>query len=331
MAVIHLSLSANDPLSELNAAVRLDPLDGRGAARRQSYADLIGDGFEIPSKVRRALSVVMLTWKDNIGSPEDAPVEWTPIMSWLWCAASATPFRDFCPDPDDPHLLDGIVYLSASWRALVLRDGIAFLGLTPDVQTKGSFFAWGEAYMRSLYADVALLAALERDALDDFADRLARIGNRFEKSVEFRSLVNEVTEFRNVFWLENVTRHGAANDILRQLHNAHRTPQVFASVIADLDAFRKQVEARAMEATFELQVTEERRSRKFDHVASIAAFAFGLPVLIFTALAVPIQGVTSDGHDVPGWVVVIIALVSIAFGAIAGAVGSRWMTKGRYK
>jgi hypothetical protein len=328
LAVIHLSLPVDALLSELAAAVRLNPSNSADAVRRQRYAELIGTGFEVSPQVRRALSVVMLTWKDKLRSPKGAPPEWSPTNSWLWCAATAAPFKDFCPDVDDPHLLDGMVYLSASWRALVLRDGIAFLGLTAEAQVSdNNFFAWGESYVRSLYTDVVLLATFERDALDDFADRLARIGNRFEKSVEFRSLVNEVTEFRNVFWWDHVTRHGVANNILRQLHDAHRTPQAFARVIADLDAFRQQVEAQALEASLRLQTAEERRSRKFEHAASIAAFAFGLPVLIFAALAVPIRGITSGDHSIPGWAVIFIALASIVFGAISGAAGSRWLSK----
>lgn len=326
LAVIHLSLPADELLSELAAAVTLDPWDSAGAVRRQLYAELIGTGFEIPPQFRRAFSVVMLTWKDGLLSPEGAPAEWTPVTSWLWCAASATPLRDFCPDTDDPHLLDGTVYLSASWRALALRDGVAFLGLVADAQADGDeFLSWGESYVRSLYTDVALLAALERDALDDFSDRLARIGNRFEKSVEFRRLVNEVTEFRNVFWQEHVTCHGLANNVLKQLHAAHGTPQVFARVIADLDAFRQQVEAQALEDSLKLQIADERRSRMFEHAVSVAAFAFGLPVLIFTALAVPIRGVTSGGRDIAEWVMITITVASVAFGGIVGAVGSWWL------
>jgi hypothetical protein len=248
----------------------------------------------------------------------------------LWYAASATPLRQFCPDIDDPHLLDGLVYLSSSWRALVLRDGLGFFGMTADKYEGGdNFFDWGECYVRSLYVDVVLLATLERDALDDFTNRLAQIGNRFEKSLEFRSLVNEVTEFRNVFWWGKVTNHGTANDILSKIHEAHHTPHVFSRVVADLDAFRQQVEAQALESSLELQEAEDRSSRKFEHAASIAAIAFALPALIFTALAVPVHGVTSEGHDIQGWVVITIALGAITLGAAAGAVGSLWLTRRR--
>jgi hypothetical protein len=327
LCVLHLALDPGGALDGLAVAVRLHPHHPADAQRRTRYAALAGDEFHIPPTVHRALSVSMLTFQDQPGRPKGSPQRWSAENGWLWAAASATPLQQFCPDAEDPHVLDGLVYLSSSWRALVLRDGIGFLGLVPDQGEEAGFFAWGETYVRSLYTDVALLAALERDALDGFANRLARIGNRFEKSQEFRRLVNEVTEFRNVFWWENVTRHGNANIILEQLHSAHRTSRLFTRVIADLEAFRQQVEAQALEASVEVQVREEKRSRSFDHAASVAVVTVTLPALIFTALALPIQGVTAQGHDLPGWLILAIGLGSMFLGAIAGAAGSRWISK----
>jgi hypothetical protein len=325
LCVLHLDLDKDDPLGSLAAAVRLNPDDARCARRRERYAELAGSGFQVSPATRRSLSVTMVTYRDKLARPEGVPERWTAASGWLWCAASATPLQQFCPDADDPRVLDGLVYLSSSWRALVLRDGVGFLGLVPDPGGNAGFFAWGETYVRSLYTDVTLLAALERDALDNFANHLARIGNRFEKSLEFRQLVNEVTEFRNVFWWEGVTRHGNANDILDRLRAAHRAPRLFTRVVADLEAFRQQVEAQALEALARVQDREENRSRRFEHAASIAAIAFALPALIFTALALPIQGVTSGQHDFPGWVIAAIGLGSLLAGAIAGAAGGRWI------
>jgi hypothetical protein len=328
LCVLHLALSHKDPLASLAAAVRLNPGDEACAQRRDLYAELIGDGFRVSPDVRRALSVSLITFRsERWAPPRGTPRQWAATDGWLWAAASATPLQQFCPDPEDPHVLDGLVYLSSSWRALVLRDGIGFAGLVPDSGDKASFFAWGETYVRTLYTDVALLAALERDALDGFANRLAHIGNRFEKSPEFRSLVNEVTEFRNIFWWENVTRHGNANSILEQLHAAHRTPQLFARVVSDLDAFRQQVEAQALEKSVQVQEAEENRSRRFEHAASIAAIAITVPLLVFTALVLPIHGLTGQGHELSGWLVMAIGIGSMLIGAIVGAAGGRWISR----
>lgn len=328
LCVLHLALNLKDPLASLTAAVHLNPDDVACTRRRELYAQLLGNGFHVPRTVRRALSVTMITPQAQLWPPPaGTPRQWTAADGWLWSAASATPLQQFRPDPEDPQVLDGLVYLSSSWRALVLRDGIGFTGLVADSGDESSFFDWGASYVRSLYTDVALLAALERDALDDFANRLAHIGNRFEKSVEFRRLVNEVTEFRNVFWWENVTRHGNANRILEKLHTAHRTPQLFARVVSDLDAFRQLVEAQALEKSVQVQEAEEDRSRRFEHAASVAAIAITLPALVFTALALPVRGLTSDGHDLPGWLVLAIGLGFALIGAIVGAAGGRWISR----
>jgi hypothetical protein len=326
LCVLHLALDPGNPIGALTAAVRLNPDDEASAGRRERYAGLAGQGFQIPPTVRRALSVSMITSRKQLLPPPGAPRHWTAANGWLWIAASATPLHQLSPDPEDPRALDGLVYLSSSWRALVLRDGVGFLGLVPDTGVDAGFFAWGESYVRSLYTDVALLAALERDALDSFANRLAQIGNRFERSAEFRRLVNEVTEFRNLFWWEAVTRHGNANSILEQLHAAHRTPRLFSRVVADLDAFRQQVEAQALEESVRVQVAEETRSRRFEHAAAVAAIAFAVPALVFAALTVPVQDVASVIHDVPAWAVIVIGLGALLAGAFAGAAGGRWIS-----
>jgi len=327
LGVLHLTLDRDDPVASLAAAVRLDPADESCAQRRDRYAQLAGPGFQIPPAARRALAVTMLTSRDRLRPPPGNPGPWTATDGWLWTAASATPFQQFCPDTGDPDVLAGTVYLSSSWRALVLRDGVGFLGLVPDRGHHASFFAWAQTYIRSLYTDVTLLAALERDALDGFANHLAHIGNRFEKSHQYRRLVNEVTEFRNVFWWENVTRHGNANRILDQLHTAHGTSRLFTRVIDDLDAFRQQVEAQALEATLHVQATEDKRSRRFEHAASIAAIAITLPALLFAALALPIQGLTSDGHNLPPWLVIALGAGTMLAGGITGAIGGHLISR----
>ena len=121
--------------------------------------------------------------------------------------------------------------------------------------------------------------------------------------------------------------HGHANRILEQLHAAHGTSRLFSRVTADLDAFRQQVEAQAVEASAQVQATEEKRSRTFEHAASVAAIAITLPALVFTALALPVEGITAGAHELPGWLVVAIGAGSMLAGAIIGAIGGRWISR----
>jgi hypothetical protein len=121
------------------------------------------------------------------------------------------------------------------------------------------------------------------------------------------------------------TPTGAADDHGHwQSEGRSSTPRLFTGVIADLEAFRQQVEAQALEMSVQVQVREEKRSRSFDHAALVTVT---FPALVFTALALPIQGVTTKGHDLPGWLILAIGLGSMLLGAIAGAAGSRWISK----
>jgi len=123
-----------------------------------------------------------------------------------------------------------------------------------------------------------------------------------------------------------VTHHGNANSILEQLHAAHRTPRLFSRVIADLEAFRQQVDARALEEPVRVQVAEENRSRRFEHAAAVAAIAFAVPALDFAALTLPVQEVPSGIHDIPAWTAIVTGLGALLTGAIAGAAGGRWIS-----
>jgi predicted permease len=53
---------------------------------------------------------------------------------------------------------------------------------------------------------------------------------------------------------------------------------------------------------------------------------FAVPALVFAALTVPVQDVTSGIHDVPAWAVIVIGLGALLAGAIAGAAGGRWIS-----
>ena len=334
LAIVHLDLhDSNHPIELLHSLVNLNPDDKLGVASRELYLSLLGSGYNIPASTRRAFSISMFTFS-QIPPPAlpGAPERWSSVTSWLWASSTATSLMRYCPDADDPSLLDGLVYLSASWRALVVRDGMGFVGLIPDPPAQGAnFFSWAEVYVRSIYSDVAVLAFLQRDALNGFADRLGAIGDRFEKSGSFKALVNNVTEFRNVLWWEDVTLHGAANQLLDRLHSAHRTPTLFSRIVSDLDAFRQQVEAQALEASVAVQVLEEKRARQFDRFASIAAISFAVPALTFAALALPIRGFTAGTDDLSPWVVATIGVCSVLFGTLLGTIGASLFAHRRRK
>jgi hypothetical protein len=317
LAVLHVELPIDNPVEALSAVVRLDR-GARGVAGWRTAADrLLGPGLRIDPTWQRAISTCFLRAHGELPALDDAPGEWTRLSSWLWLAASATPFSDFPPDTEDPGLLAGVLYLSRTWRGLALRDGVGFVGVSKTA-VDDSFLASAELYTSTIYTDVVLLALLQRIGLDSFAEELSRIGNRFEKSEELRLLVNAVTEYHNVLWWDDVTQHGVANELLRRIHAARRTPELLERVTADLASFQQQVETQASESMFQAQKDDEQRARRFDRFVAVASIAFALPLLVFTCLLLPITGLTAGDREFAWWQVLLIAVIAAAIGASAG-------------
>lgn len=323
LATLHFDLGTADPIEGLASLVHLEPDWVQGIENRTCFEDHLGSDLRISAAWRRAISVSFMDPTSAQCHDRCVPAGWDALTTWLWLGASATPLDSFIPDTDDPALLAGLIYLSSAWRALVLRDGASFVVKTPNLEA--DMVRTLAAYVQTIYTDVYQLAILQQLSLEVFANQLSRIGSRFSKSEQLRALVNAVTEFRNVMWWEDVTQHGVANELLRRIHGAKRTNDLFERVTADLAAFHAQVEMQAAEEQSELQrqqaaaqKQEEYRARRFDRSASVAAIAFGLPVLVFTAMSLPISGVTTAGHSFQGWQVVLMAVGLAALGLLVG-------------
>jgi len=315
---LHLELSADDPICGLAAWVHTEPDTPAGREMRQRLESLIGPELQVRSGWRRAQSLCLVEPGVALSTPVGAPASWDPLTAWLWQSASTTTFDHFVPDTDDPNLLDGMLYLSSAWRALVLRDGASFV-LRGEA---GTFSRQARAYFQTIYTDVLQLAMLQTVCLDTFADHLSAIGNRFTKAHELRVLVNALTEYRNVLWWEDITAHGVGNELLRGMHQARRTSELFDRVTSDLETFREQVETQATQELSASTQADEERSRRFERFASVTAIAFALPLLVLTAMLLPIEGVTAGDHAFSLWFVLVFSGGLVAAGALAGTIVS---------
>jgi hypothetical protein len=317
LAMVHLELAPDQPIAALAAAVGVAPGQNDSESWRKFIDVVLGSGFSVLPSWRRGMSTCFLNADGELPDLDDAPPEWTAQTAWLWLGASATPFHVFSPDLADPHLLDHTVFLSKTWRGLVLRDGVAFVGVSHS-DTDREFLAHAAVYARTIYSDIMLLSILQRLGLEAFAGQLSRIGSRFEKSQELRALVNALTEYRNVLWWDDVARHGLANNLLQNMQAAWHTPELFERVSTDLEAFRQQVETQAAEMLTRSQEEEERRARRFNNFVAIASIAFALPLLVFTILLLPISGLTAEEHTYAWWQVLVVAIGTAALGALMG-------------
>jgi hypothetical protein len=313
LALFHLALPAEDPLECLWWLVEL--ADTSESSARACLNDVLGE-WHVAREVRRATSLCFLAFNESPPKVAAAPTGWDPLTSWLWWAASATPFEVVPPDVEDPTLLAGLTFLSMTWRALVLRDGVGFIGRDPDAPCE--FYDFAQKYVQSIYADVVALALTQRYCLNSLANRLAAIGDRHVQRDVLHVLTNDLTEFRNVYWWQDVTSHTVGNELLVRLQSAYGTGTLFDRVVADVNDFRRQVDAEAAGRATEAQVEVERRSKLFDQWAAFVGLAFVFPALLMTALSVPIRGVTDSSHSISIKTLAILSSSALGLGLFAG-------------
>lgn len=235
IAVLHVLLPEN-PLETL-AALAACPARDDSALR-----DLLPAGTTIVKS--RAQTISHMTFTDT--APAIMPAEyaaWPAAHQWLWLAASATPFEVFPPDPEDLTVFDGLVRFSRDWRALVLRDGAAFVGLVPDPGGDQTFHATAQTHVHSLYLDAFLLGRMQVAAMHDLNNKIAIARTRTIEPRLLIALEHRLMEVRRTLWARHVTVRGRGNDLLTRYQAQHRLPELWEHVVADLGDASRLVEA----------------------------------------------------------------------------------------
>lgn len=247
LAVAHVQLGSS-------AAVSLSGLTvARGPGREWLKSSLDGP-LELADSRPRLLS--HLLWEgDELPEPYESPdvinslKRWDRAERWQWFLASGLSPDDVLPDTEDPSLLSGKVWLSRDWRALVLRDGMAYVALTPRPPAGGaSFHDVARVYVRSIYLDVLLLAILQLNAVHGYAEALAAVRVEDEpiglaKSIE--ELEAGLLRLRTGLWWRDVARRGGpASAILAAFQRQHQLTDLYTQIVADLTDMSRYVLAR---------------------------------------------------------------------------------------
>jgi len=174
--------------------------------------------------------------------------DWCAQKQWLWAMATAAPLDQpsipaLRPDPEDPTLDSGYVYLSSSWRAMVLRSGASFVG-NERAETQDEFLSvMAPLYVRTIYLDAILLGLLQERGLNQFAERLSRLDERSARHAEIPNLEDDLTLFRNTLWWQHITRAGPANGLLIAYQAQHRLPELLEQIVAEFSEYARQVDA----------------------------------------------------------------------------------------
>ncbi|MFF1871715.1 hypothetical protein [Kitasatospora herbaricolor] len=242
LAVFHLRLGA-DPVADL-AELRDLSAATAGTTNRDRYQALLPEGVIILPQALRASTLAHVTFSDSVPSTmSHAYDSWSPRDQWLWGLASATSESSFPPDPEDLAVFRDRVHFSADWQALVLRDGVSFVGMTPDSGGPDTFHAAAETYVHSIYLDVLLLGQLQVNALNALANQVANISLDRLGAGKLESLEGRLIELRRAFGRDNITAHGKGNEILGKYFQQRGIPELRARLVDDLADSARYVEA----------------------------------------------------------------------------------------
>lgn len=251
LLAVHGGLAA-DGLQLVDSLARIAHIGPAGSSSRAWFDELLAGFGRVGQNVRRAATVSLVVPARAPEEPLSDPdyAEWTPELQWLWLLASATPTEEYRPPPEyGQALLGSLVSLSADWRALVLRDGAAFLGSGPDIGPVYRLSSDPELHFRSIYLDSLLLGHVQRLQLSRIADDLAALGDPVRHPERLVQLEQELTTFRNVFWWQQLGPHWHGNELLAAYQRQQEIPELLAEVVDGLEDFSRQARTTAAQRT----------------------------------------------------------------------------------
>ncbi len=224
---------------------------------------------------------------------------WATVQRWQWLLASANS-DSVLPDTEAPQLMDGLVWLSSDWRALVLRQGVAYVALTPHTEGAASFHRLARVYVRSIHLDALLLGLLQTRALHELADATAVIGRGDVTASEVARLEGELLGIRARLWWQDIAhRARQTSDILRAFQSQHELPMLYAKIVQDLtdasrylsaqEALKAEISQAADLARREVQEIarreDERRQQEFQQLLTLVSFVLLPMSIIFSGMA----------------------------------------------
>ncbi|MEO3750619.1 hypothetical protein [Streptomyces sp. B6B3] len=240
LAVLHVELTdptdpRRDPVVVLEDLARLSTATAEESDCRRKLEELLPNGVQLTPGDSRARTVAHVTFTD---APDrvmsDHYGDWSPADQWLWLLASASTEARFAPDPEDASVRSGAVLFSADWKALVLRDGMAFVGTSPDSGEEREFHSSAEVYVHSIYLDALLVGCMQLYALNDVANNVAGVqAEQFDPEV-LAGLEYRLMHVRRRLWFSHITVHGKGNELLRQFQAQHALPTLLENIISEL-------------------------------------------------------------------------------------------------
>lgn len=273
-AVAHLQLGDN-PLSTLADLTRPT------GALRGHLMSLLPDGLRAGARtsiglISHVVHYGELTEPDERDSVLAATAGWSAVDRWLWFSATGVEADSFMPDPASQRP-GTTVHLSADWRGLALRSGLAFVALTPQDAGPHELL---RTYVRSIHLDGFLLVQLQADAAQELADELSR--TRIERLTleEATEMEGRLLSLRTVLWWRHLTGRGSQVDqVVRALQEERGLPELYDQLVSEMTDTARFLELLRNRADL-------GRERKVNQIVSLASAAFVTPSVFLAAAAV---------------------------------------------
>ncbi|MGW0553652.1 hypothetical protein ACWDZ6_05535 [Streptomyces sp. NPDC002926] len=173
--------------------------------------------------------------------PELANLNWSTVDEWLFTLASRTSLDDYPPHPESrEELVGNALCISASWKALVLSRGAAFVGLRPD----DPFHLVAELYVRTVYLDSLLFGIIQRDRLVELAHDAASALGSANVGMNLASLELRLATFRSSYWKQVLTTDHRANDLFSAFQRQHRMLERYDRVVTEINELNRLVQTQ---------------------------------------------------------------------------------------
>ncbi|MFD4610619.1 hypothetical protein [Streptomyces sp. NPDC058451] len=237
LAVLHVRLG-DDPVAELAELAAL-PTD------HARLAKILPSGVEAAAGTARAWTLAHVTFEQGQPPPvmPTAYASWSTRDQWLWLLSSRSPLEHFAPDPEDTALFAGRVRFSADWQALVLRDGAAFVGTSPDPGGEETFHATAAHHVHTIYLDVFLLARLQYLGANALANAVSALTARESDASRLVRLEGRLTDLRRALWSSHITSQGKGNELLERFQEQLCLDQLLSHTAVGLADTARHVEA----------------------------------------------------------------------------------------
>jgi hypothetical protein len=221
-----------------------------------------------------------------------------PRDQWLAVLATATSGADVPIPASGLASLADPIELSADWSALVLRDGVSFVG--HPLENSRFLEEFAPTHVHTIYLDVLLLGYAQRIVLADLIECLVAIDDPASEPGQVERLAARFSRFRNAMWWQHVASHGIGTHLLAAYQSQHSIGELVERVRRDLSDYT--------------ELAKLRSGRTLNTIATFLASAATIGALV-QAYAIYVQGFAPPALAMWGLLVAALGLSLLAMRA----------------